>query len=268
MAVACSTSYRCGSPLEKALADISGMGFRHVDLLTIDGWAHVNTQDLADKWEPTITNLDALLKKYQLKPIATNSGVSQQLHHRTPEKNARRIEETQALVRLMKHYGISVAAIQPRSADRERPWNDVLADCVATLRDQKAVADAAGVRLALELHIHSPFETLDQAKTFMEAMPEMPVVYDPTHFVMQGLDIRQTGWLMKKAGHVHIRDAGKGLIQEHLGQGLVDFDWVLNSLKDRGYKGHISIEYLESKEQDFRDDVMRLRDLILRIFPE
>ncbi len=48
MAIACSTSVRCGRLLEEALTDIQKLGFGKIDILTIDGWVHVNTTDLAD----------------------------------------------------------------------------------------------------------------------------------------------------------------------------------------------------------------------------
>jgi sugar phosphate isomerase/epimerase len=266
MSIACSTSIACSSPLDIALERISALDFRYVDILTIDGWVHVNTRDLTDDFDSTIAGVDRLLQQHKLHPIATNSGVSAQLHHRNEEVNAQRLREIDGLLRFTKHYGIDVAAIQPRSADSERPWDNVLADCIATLREQKAAGDAAGATFALELHVHSPFETMEQARRFCEAMPEMPLVYDPTHFIMQGADIRETGWLMDRAAHVHLRDAAPDKLQTPFGQGAVDFDWVLGALKERGYNGHFSIEYLETTDFDVLQEVPRLRDVIARHF--
>jgi sugar phosphate isomerase/epimerase len=266
MSIACSTSIACGSSLDVALKRIADLGFRNVDILAIDGWVHVNTRDLIDNFDSTIAGVDILLQQHNLTPIATNSGVSAQLHHRNDEINAQRLREFEGLLRFARHYGITVAAIQPRNADNERPWDDVLADCIATLHEQKTAGDAAAVTFALELHVHSPFETMEQARRFCEAMPEMPLVYDPTHFVMQGADIRETGWLMDRAAHVHLRDAAPGKLQTPFGQGAVDFDWVFGALKDRGYKGHFSIEYLETKDFDVVQEVPKLRDAIAQHF--
>lgn len=266
MSIACSTSIACGSPLDVALERIAGLGFRNVDILTIDGWVHVNTRDLTDDFDSTIAHVDKLLQQHNLTPIATNSGVSAQMHHRSAEINEQRLRETGGLLRFAKHYGLTVAAIQPRNADNERPWTDVLADCIATLRDQKVAGDAAGVTFALELHVNSPFESMEQARRFCEAMPEMPLVYDPTHFVMQGVDIRETGWLMDRAAHVHLRDAAQGKIQVPFGTGEVDFDWVFGALKERGYSGHFSIEYLETNEFDVLQEAPKLRDAIAQHF--
>lgn len=268
MTIACSTAVRCNSPLERALADIAGAGFHTVDLLTIDGWAHVNTTDLADHWEPTVERLDGLLQQHGLTPIALNTGVSGQLHQRSEDFNARRRREIDGLIRLMQRYGIATAVIQPRNNDPDRPVEDVLHDCVATLWEHFHAAEAAEVGFALELHVGSPFETLEQARRLIDLIPDVPLVYDPTHFVMQGLPIGETGWLMDHARHVHLRDAAVGKLQVPFGTGSVDFDWVLGSLRERGYSGHISIEYLETDEFDALESARRLYDLVATYFPE
>jgi sugar phosphate isomerase/epimerase len=171
-----------------------------------------------------------------------------------------------ALVEFAVHLGVHVAAIQPRNADPDRPWEAVLADCVETLREQKAAGDASEVRFALEFHVRSPFETLAQARSLCDAMPDIPLVYDPTHYVMQGVDLADTEWLMDHAIHVHLRDAAPGELQTHFGEGAVDFDWLFRALKDHGYRGHFSIEYLQMKDMDVLDDVVRMRDAIAEHF--
>jgi sugar phosphate isomerase/epimerase len=211
------------------------------------------------------------LQQYQLTPITTNSGVSTKTHHRSPEINQRRRDETLALVKWLNSYNIDFATIQPPLyVGNERSWDEVLENCVASLRDQKQIGDENGVRFALELHVHSPFETIEQARRLCDAMPELVLAYDPTQFVVQGIDIRETEWLMDRAIHVHVRDAAPGKGQEHFGQGVIDFDWMFGALQDRGYKGHFSIEYFEFEDPhvDVFEDVKRARDAIAQYFPE
>jgi sugar phosphate isomerase/epimerase len=168
----------------------------------------------------------------------------------------------------MHHLAIPVGAIQPRKPDPSRPWEEVLADCVATLREQFQAGAAAGVQFCVELHINSPFETPEQARRLLEAMPEVRFVYDPTHAVCQGLDVRDTAWVMEHAAHVHLRDAAQGQLQAAYGEGAVDFDWVLSALRERGYSGSFSIEYFNAPEFDVDASVLRLRDHIRRYFPD
>lgn len=263
MAVACSTSVGCDSTLDEALARIASIGIPQIDLLAIDGWVHVHTRDLASRFEETAGGVDALLAKYHLTPIALNTGVGPQLHDRSAEANARRLNETQALIQLMKRYGISIAAIQPRNQDSARPYADVLRDCVATLREQMEMGTAAGVTFALELHVNSPFETMEQARMLLDAMPDIALVYDPTHFVMQGIDLKETLWLLPNARHAHLRDADRGRIQAPFGTGAIDFDWLLGALRDSGYRGNFSIEYLQTGEFDVLASARQLYDRLV-----
>jgi sugar phosphate isomerase/epimerase len=267
MAIACSTSVKCGSSLEAALETIAKLGIAKVDLLTIGKWAHVNVVDFANDVDGTIARVDGLTKRHGLTPVAMNTGTSVQLHDRSDAANAQRRREVAAFVAMMKHFGVPVAAIQPLARDKNRSSEDVLRDCVATLREQDAIAKQAGVRFAVELHVNSPFESVAEAKRLIELMPEAALVYDPTHFVMQGMSVRETGWIMDRAIHAHLRDAAKGKLQAAMGQGDVDFDWIFGALKDRGYRGSFSIEYLESKDFDVPDSARRLYDVIAKHYP-
>lgn len=220
----------------------------------------MNTRDMVHDLTGTIVRAEQLFRQYNVTPLAINSGVSPQLHDRSPNTNEQRLREIRALVQFMNHFGIEIAAIQPRNPDRTRPWEEVLTDCVQTLQEHLEIGEAGGVTFALELHVNSPFETLDQARRLFESLPEMPVVYDPTHFVMQGVQVHDTGWLVEHAAHVHLRDAALGKMQARFGEGDVDFDWVIQELQQRNYQGHISIEYLESNELDILEDVIQLKN--------
>jgi sugar phosphate isomerase/epimerase len=268
MTIACSTSVGTSSSLADTLARIASADIPHVDLLVIDGWKHINSQELAANFDETAAAIDTLLARHGLTLIALNSGVSAQLHHRSPQVNAQRQREIAAVIRLMQRYGIAISAIQPRQPDRDRPYDAVLADCIATLHDQIGMGREAGVIFALELHVNSPFETLKQAQMLLDHLPDLPLVYDPSHFVMQGIDLRETRWLMHHAQHVHLRDADRDRMQTPFGSGAVDFDWLLGALKDQGYNGHFSIEYLETGDFDVMDSVRRLYDTIHKHFDQ
>jgi sugar phosphate isomerase/epimerase len=242
-------------------------GCPHADLLTIGTWAHVNPADLASDYGKHLTRLQTAFASRGLSAIALNTGTTVQLHDRKPESNLARDRETEALCRLMAEFRIPVAAIQPLAADRTRPGDVVMADCIASLRQQYAIAAKYGVRFAVELHVHSPFETLEQAQTLLKQMPEVNVVYDPTHFILQGMPLKDTLWIMDRAIHVHARDAAKGKLQAPLGSGEIDFNFLISALKDRGFAGNISIEYLETRDFDVVDSARRLRDLFVQHFP-
>jgi sugar phosphate isomerase/epimerase len=258
VAIACSTSIFSRSTLEEALRGIRDMGFRQIDLLVIDGWVHVHTTDLANNYKGTVTRVDQLLQQYGLTPIVLNAGISPLLHDRSPQANARREAETRALIRFMDHLQVSVATIQPRTPDPDRPRDEVLSDSAATMNDMIEMARGAGVTLALECHAGSIVESVDAVQEMLRLVPELTLAYDPTHFVMNGVALEETLPLLARTSQVHLRDAAPGKMQARLGEGVVDFDWILERLEERGYQGHYSIEYLEVEGVDLSGDVRRL----------
>ena len=268
MAIACSTSVFSRSTLEEALKGVHRLGFRNIDLLLIDGWVHVNTTDLARDYEGTLARVDALLKQYALTPVAFNSGVSPLLHDRSKQGCAQREAQVKALIRLMNHYHVSVAAVQPRNPDPGRPRDQVLRDSASTMRDMVEMAVGTGITFALECHSGSIVETMAEVQEMMRLVPELRFAYDPTHFVMNGIALQDTLPLMEKSVQVHLRDAAPGAMQARFGQGAVDFDWILTQLQARDYQGHFSIEYLEQEGHDLSADVLGLRDKIAEFFPE
>jgi sugar phosphate isomerase/epimerase len=268
MAIACSTSVFCNSTIEAAFQGAHELGFKVIDLLTIDGWVHVNTTAMVNDFEAAVARVDDLLQQYDLKLLAVNCGISPLLHDRSDEACARRDAETRALIRFMQHYGVTIAAVQPRTPDRNRSYDSVLNDSAQTMRDMLSIAQGSGIRFAFECHVNSVVETMDQAQQLMRLVPDLDFVYDPTHFVMQGFAPAATLPLMEKAIHVHLRDAGPEKMQTAYGEGTVDFDWILTQLKERNYTGDFSIEYLERPEMDIRDDVIAVRDKIAEYFPE
>ena len=200
-------------------------------------------------------------------PVSLNSGAGIQLYDRTTDAVAQRKAEVQALARFMKHFHVPISAVQPRQADATRAWFDVFDDCVETLEEHWEIAIAEGIKFALEPHVGIPFESSAQVRRLLDAIPEMPLIYDPSHFAAQGIDVQETDRLLDRAAWVHVRDGVSGTIRAHFGEGDVDFDWIFRSLRDPGYDGGFSIEYLKSMDKDIAGDTRRGLDAALQYFP-
>ena len=262
VAIACSTSAWQGS-LAEALAQISEMGFEHVDLIAIASWGHIRPADLVSEFELVADEIERLLAKHKLAPVALNAAVTH-LHERADKAvNEQRLRECEAIAKLMNRLDVKVASFGPGRRVSERPWEQTLDDEAATFGEMLEIARAAGVTFAVELHYNTAFETLAQAHKLLTAVPELKVAYDPSHFVMQEIDIRDTAELLDRAAHVHLRDAGPGQMQVPVGEGNVDFGWIINGLSERRYQGHYSIEYLPGIEGGPRAQIEKLRDLLL-----
>lgn len=266
VSIACSTTVVSDLPLDAGLGKIAEMGFEHVDMLAMDGWAHISPQNLADRCDEALTQIDEVFARHGLDLVALNASPSTAIDVRDPSTNARRMAETRGLIHLMRHRKIRTASLQPKCAVKNLPWEATLSAAVDTFREQTEMAAAAGVVFGVELHQGSKFETMEQARQLLDAVPALAVVYDPSHPVMQGVDIREHAWLFERTAHVHLRDADLNRMCVEFGKGLVDFEWILKTLRNRNYHGHISIEYLINDDYDVFDSTRRLFDLVKRHF--
>lgn len=260
MAICCSTS-AFAPPLESALAEVARLGFTEVDLIAIEGWGHLEPAALVANWERMASVVEALLRRHGLVPVAMNVAVGS-LHQRSDDVNAQRLRKVEAVARLMRRLGIGVASFYPGYKAVDRPWEAVLADTVATLRELLLIARAFDVTFCLEPHYDTPFQTPAQVRRLLAALPELRLVYDPSHFAMQGLDLSETAFMLDRAVHVHLRDAAPGAMQVAFGEGTADLPGLLSALRTRGYGGHLSIEYLAGGAFDVAGSVRRLRDAV------
>ncbi len=260
MAVACSTS-AFKVPLDEALAEVAGLGFGHVDLISIEGWNHVEPEELVTEWEVASSEVTESLRRHGLEPVALNVAVGD-LYDRRDEIRSERLEKVGAVARLMEHLGVPVASFYPGYMREEVDWDEALEGTLATWREMRSPAREWGVRFVLEAHKNTPFETLDQIARLLEADADLALAYDPSHFVMQSLDVRETEPLLERTEHVHLRDAGPEKMQRPLGEGTVDFEWILDALRERGYGGHFSIEYLGGRDRDVTGDIAELKRLV------
>ncbi len=263
MAIACSTS-AFKTDFESALGEVARLGFKHVDLIAIGGWNHVSLPKLVDSFDATADRIEGLLSRYGLTPVAMNFAVHHP-HQRTDEQaNANRLEQVRAQTRIMNRLGVKVASFYPGYKAEDRRWEDVLADEVATLGEMLAIGRDAGVTLCVEPHFGTPFQSVRQGLGLLEALPELQIAYDPSHYAMQGIDLRETQPLLDRAATVHLRDAGPDKMQRPVGEGTVDFDWIIQTLQARHYAGQWSIEYLPSEEIDIPAQIVALEHLLKR----
>jgi len=262
MNVACSTAVFCQRRLAEALAGIRELGFTYTDILLIEGWVHVNPSEMAADWNGTTQKVDSLLKDNGLKPIAFNSGLSVKLYDRSDESLRRMFLELDAVSRFAERHGVAASALQPPAKPPGGSWSDLITKSMATLKELTERASEHSLTLGLECHAHTLFEDPATVVGLLDEAPWLSLAYDPTHFVMNGVELGATLPLLQRAAHVHLRDAARGKLQVPPGEGEVDFDWILGNLQDSGYTGDVSIECLENDQWDVTDDAKRLREMI------
>ncbi|MCL2709002.1 MAG: sugar phosphate isomerase/epimerase [Defluviitaleaceae bacterium] len=263
--ILCSSVARSKLELEDALAAIAAAGFKDIDLIAINKWAHFDPADLAADYANVLKRVEDCLSKNNLSMRAMNIGMNNQMHDRKKESIEQNLRELEALCRFMNYFGVTAAALQPLQKDPSRDAAEVLKDSVESLKEYYECTGRHGISLGLELHIHSPFESVEAADYVFKEIPGATIVFDPTHFVSTGGNLKDCEPIMDQAVHVHIRDAGRGKIQTRLGEGGVDVEWIVEKLNSRGYRGHYSIEYLDNDEFDALAEAVKLREKLNKL---
>ena len=262
MAVAGSTS-AFKTSLDEALGEIAGLGFQHTDVICIESWGHVVPARLAEDYDAVSATVEAMLARHDLKATALNAALPHP-YLRDDASCAARRDQADALARLAVRLDAKVVSYYPGHKPHGSDPGTKVDEIIVTAGELAAVGREHGLTFVPEPHFATPLEDLDAVRRLLAASADLAVVYDPSHWAMQEIDLRETEFMLDRSAHVHLRDAAPGKMQTVFGAGAVDFDWLLDALAERAYAGHLAIEYLPNLEGgDVRDQLRRLRDKLL-----
>ncbi len=256
MKVAGSTLSFSKQPLEVALKELANLGFAFVDIGAIEGWAHINPSEVAFQPEKFAAGLQELCGRVQIKPVAFNVG----LGTGDLSEQERRLE---GLCIVAQKLGVPVITLG--SAKR----GTSLEQEVQRLRQLVAVAHKFKVTVAIETHFSQITENPKVALALVEQVDGLKITLDPSHFTIQGLRLDDYRFLLPHVAHVHFRDAGsKGWeeVQVPVGKGCVEFGAIVKALREVGYDGAISCEYIDTiGDIDIRENLQAFKSLILSL---
>ena len=243
-------------PLDVALRELANLGFSFVDIGATEGWAHINPSEVASQPQKFAEKLRTLCEQFRLKPVAFNAGLGTD----DLSEQQRRLS---ALCFVAKELGVPVITLgtAPRNTPLERE--------VQRFRQLVAIARKFGVTIAFEPHFSQVAENLKVALALVEQVDGLKITLDPSHFTVQGLRFDDYRFLLPHVAHVHFRDAGtKGWngIQVPMGRGQVDFKAIVKALKELGYDGAISCEYIDTiGNLDIRENLVALKSLLISL---
>lgn len=184
-----------------------------------------------------------------------------------PGSLAANLADLERVLRFCAAAGIPSLMVLPGVLNPGQGRADALAAAAAALRAMVPLAQAAGVTLAFEPHVHSWCESPSLALLLVEQAPGLRLVLDYAHFVCLGYRQEEIDPLAPHAAHVHLRQARPGALQAKLAQGTINVPAALATLRGCGYAGYLAIEYVH---QDYMntlyDDVLTetvlMRDLV------
>ena len=259
MRIACSTTGFSQLPIKDALARISKLGFRYVDLLAMHNWAHIFPGDLVQNFSEIANEISIMMKEMDLQVIALNCSMSFSMSTGDKREIQTIVEEAAALIRLAERFNVPVVVFQPGGSIEGLSFDQAFLSSVRMLKKIISGSKNTGIAVAIETHVGSLAEKYNDALRFVAEVPGLKLAYDPSHFIMSGFDLAGSEELLQHTAHVHLRNAVKGNIQAPMKDGDLDFKWVFDAIDKSGYAGAVSIEYIDNRDREIQSDIKLLK---------
>lgn len=228
-------------PIAEALPLIAAAGYQRIDLL--GRLPHFSIND----HEFDLDELRALLTQHNLRVANLGTYVGTGFASASRSEQDAALEETKRTIDVAASLGArSIRVFRPKSdiddpamIERITPW----------LKEAAAYAAEKGVYMGFENHGGPLCGDPDACRDLSAAVdsPYFGVLYDPCNLMGAGVDYRSALETMKDhIAHVHFKDGAvdeNGFRRTMLGEGDIDFGWIMQQLDAVGYDGHIATEY-------------------------
>ena len=267
--IACSTGVRSTEGLETACALVHQLGFRAVDPLAMEGW-HIKPSRLIADAPAEAERLRALLERYDLTCVAINLGFLHNLALCTPAQFQTDLQVVRGACALAQAADTQILTVGTGSTGDEDRWAlierlvDRLGQVISTA---ETAVGKAGLTVALETHAGSIAVYPKVARELVDRCPGLKLTYDPSHFIADQVPVAETLDLLSEAAHIHLRNARVGHFQETMAKGLLDLPWMVDQILASGYRGAISIEYIQDcgglrEGYEVADETLALKQLL------
>lgn len=163
--------------------------------------------------------------------------------------------------------GIASVFVLPGVCNPGQSRAQALAQSAASLAALLPIARDHGVTLTIEPHVHSFLESPALTLDLLARAPGLRLTLDYAHFACLGWRQDEIDALAPHAAHVHVRQAKPGFLQTKLGQGTINMPAMLGALRDAGYDGWLSVEwvhqdYMDTLHDDVLSETIACRDLL------
>ena len=152
---------------------------------------------------------------------------------------------------------IATLFVLPGVVNPGQSRHDAFAASVDSLAAMVALARDHDATLTIEPHVHSLLESPSDVLRMIERVEGLKLTLDYAHFVCLGYRQEEIDPLAEHAAHVHLRQARPGELQAKGHQGTINMPALFGRLRDVGYQGAASLEYVH---QDYMntlfDDVL------------
>lgn len=163
----------------------------------------------------------------------------------SPEVRAAEVAALQATLHAAKALGARSIRVLPGQGD-DPAQIERLAPCFAAAAE---LAETLDVRMGMENHAGSIAGSPEDVARLCRAVgsSHFGVLYEPANLMHGGVDYKQAFEIFHDhIVHIHVKDGrvgDDGFKRTHLGEGNIDYRWVIESLESIGYDGDYALEY-------------------------
>lgn len=117
------------------------------------------------------------------------------------------------------------------------------------LHELVEIAGEAGLPVGIEPHVQSVSESIQRTQRLLAMTKGLTLTLDYTHFIAQGIPQHETDVLAPYASHFHARQGSPGHLQAGMDDGALDYPKIVQTLKQAGYEGFLTLEYTYQRWQ-------------------
>lgn len=158
----------------------------------------------------------------------------------TIERNARDLEK---VLTFADAADIPTVFFLPGVINPGQSREQALAQAVESLGALQEAAKGFKAKICIEPHARSFVESPETAKVLAERTG-IGFALDYAHFVFAGYRQDEIDPLARFAVHIHLRQARPGVLQSKFAEGTLNFPALFATLRDAGYDGALTIEYV------------------------
>lgn len=139
--------------------------------------------------------------------------------------------------------------------------------CYEELNWRLEKVESSTLSFGVEVHVGCPFINPKDAATLIDSVTGLTLTLDYTHFIRNGYVQEEIDPLLVYASHFHARGARKHRLQASMTDNIIDYEKMVENLKNVNYNGWIGLEYIwidweQCNEVDTLSETIRLRDII------
>jgi sugar phosphate isomerase/epimerase len=141
---------------------------------------------------------------------------------------------------------------------------DALAESARSLNALMGIAARSKTILTIEAHVHSYLESPSMVLQLLERVEGLKLTLDYAHFACLGYRQEEIDPLARHAAHVHLRQARPGVLQAKSDEGTINMSALFGTLRDSGYQGAMSLEYVFQDYMNTRYDDVLTETILMR----